>query len=76
MFKQTASGYSEGSVFASLFLGVRLAENVSNGRKSLIHPGSGKNSSGKTSKSLLMGMLQVMILSKHTSSVLLRWLCT
>lgn len=52
MFKQTASGYSEGSVFASLFLGVRLAENVSNGRKSLIRPGSGKNSSGKTSKSL------------------------
>ena len=43
MFKRTASGYSEGSVFASLFLGVRLAENVSNGRKSLIHPGSGKD---------------------------------
>ena len=35
MFKQTASGYSEGSVFTSLFWGVRLAENVSNARKFL-----------------------------------------
>ena len=53
-----------GKRFRFPFLGVRLAENVSNGRKSLIHPGSGKNSSGRIIRDIWLEKLLCMYMKE------------